>query len=253
MNLPVLILAGSRDGERDPLARLGKVSHKALLPVLGVPMIERVLSALEQTPGLGPFWVSIENPTCLEFLGDRVKLIEAAPTPSASVAQALETIGTPCLVTTADHALLRPSWIKEFLTKSRASGADLTAGIALAAQIERDVPNTQRTYIRLSDAQFSGCNLFWLGTLRALEVVSLWERLQQNRKHPLRMAMTLGGVTLLRALTRTLSVQALEKRVEDLTTANVKLISLSDGRTAVDVDKEADFHLVEELLRHSLP
>lgn len=248
MSISVLILAGSRDGERDPLARLGNVSHKALLPIHNIPMIERVLHTLEQVPEIGKIWVSIERPELLDHLKTRVTLLEAAPSPSESVYQALEVIGTPCLVTTADHALLRPEWVREFIQKSQDADVDLTAGIALKATIQRDVPQTQRTYVRLSDMHFSGCNLFWMANPNSKTVVTLWRRLQQHRKQPLRMALILGLSTVLRTFTRTLSSRRLEQRIRTLTGARIRLVPLSDGRTAVDVDKPADVTLAEEIL-----
>lgn len=250
MSISVLILAGSRDGERDPLARMGNVSHKALLPIQNIPMIERVLHTLEQVPEIGQIWVSIEQPDLLAHLKDRITLLHAARSPSESVAQALDLIGTPCLVTTADHALLRPEWVMEFLTKSQqAADVDLTAAIALKSTILRDIPQTKRTYIRLSDMHFSGCNLFWMASPQSKAVVTLWQRLQHYRKKPFRMAMILGLSIILRTLTRTLSSKRLEQRIHTLTGARIRLIPLSDGRAAVDVDKPEDATLVEQLLQ----
>lgn len=251
MTIPVLILAGSRDGERDPLAQMGNVTHKALLPIQGVPMIDRVVRALEQTPEIGQIWVSIEQPHCLSHLRGRVAILQAGPSPSESVLQAIARIGTPCLVTTADHALLQPEWVKEFLQKSLLIKADISAGIALKSTIQRDVPQTKRTYIHLSDISFSGCNLFWLGTAKSLNVIKLWCRLQHHRKHPWRMARILGLPVILRLLTKTLSVQRLEERIHTLTGAYVRLLPLSDGRAAVDVDKPADAQLATQLLKGS--
>ncbi|MFT9220897.1 nucleotidyltransferase family protein [Gluconobacter oxydans] len=251
MTLPVLVLAGSRDGENDVLAKLGQVSHKALLPVAGQPMLARVLDTIARTPGLGPVTISIENPDCIRDLAGDATILRSAPSPSESVAEAIARIGTPCLVTTADHALLRPEWIQEFLAK--AQGCDLAAGVALRATVERDVPGTKRTYIHLSDMSFSGCNLFLIGTPKGRNVIELWKRLQQNRKRPLRMALTLGIGTLLRAVTRTLDSTALYRRIRTLTGANVRLVTLSDGRAAVDVDKPSDLTLAEKILAQTTP
>lgn len=249
MTISVLVLAGSRDGERDPLAQMGSVSHKALLPIHGVPMVDRVIQTLEQVPEIGHIWVSIERPELLAHLGNRISILQAASSPSESVAQALEHIDTPCLVTTADHALLRPEWVREFLHKSQMAGVDLTAGIALKEVVQRDVPQTKRTFIRFSDMHFSGCNLFWMGTSKSRMVVRLWQRLQKYRKRPLRMALTLGLSTVFQALTRTLSSSHLENRIQALTGARVRLIPLSDGCAAVDVDKPADVALAETILK----
>ncbi|QDH14238.1 NTP transferase domain-containing protein [Formicincola oecophyllae] len=243
-----VILAGSRHGAAEPLARFGQTTHKALLPVGGVPMLERVVSALEAVPGAGKPLVSIEDPSALAFLEGRVTPVQACPTPAESAAVAVRLAGTPCLLTTADHALLQPEWVAGFIAKSRATGADITAAVALRETVTRDVPTTKRTFIRLSDAAFSGCNLFWLANQNALNVIDLWEVLQKDRKHPLRMAQRLGWGTLARALTRTLSVEALENRIEALTGAHARLIMMDDGRAAVDVDKVTDWHLAEKLL-----
>ncbi|QHI95594.1 NTP transferase domain-containing protein [Aristophania vespae] len=248
MKLPVIILAGSRSGERDPLALHGNVTHKALLNVGGKPMIERVVETIETIDELGPIWVSIENTECLNFLGNRINIIKSQPSPSESVLDALTKVGFPCLITTADHALLQKEWVKEFLDKSAKSEGDLTVGIATEKVIKRDVPGTKRTYIPLSNFSFSGCNLFWMRSEKASAVVALWKKLQQNRKHPFKMASTLGFLTLFKALIRCLSSKGLEKRLYHLTGASVRLITLSDGRAAVDVDKVEDLQLAEKLL-----
>ncbi|MFC7554928.1 hypothetical protein ACFQU7_25930 [Pseudoroseomonas wenyumeiae] len=51
-----LVLAGSRAGAADPMAMAAGVSHKALLPVGGVPMLARVLEALRDSPALPAPW-----------------------------------------------------------------------------------------------------------------------------------------------------------------------------------------------------
>ena len=55
-----LILAGSR-GPDDPMAKAAGVSHKALLPVAGVPMLLRVVETLRATPGIARIYVCIED------------------------------------------------------------------------------------------------------------------------------------------------------------------------------------------------
>ncbi|AOX20108.1 nucleotidyltransferase family protein [Kozakia baliensis] len=250
MTLPALVLAGSRDGAQDPLARLGGVAHKALLPIVGTPMILRVLNTLRATPGLGPMAVSIENPDAIRPLIGDAMILPTAKGPSGSVAIALERLGAPLLVTTADHPLLRTEWIAQFLMEAEGK-CDLAVAVANRTVIERDVPGTKRTYIRLRDLQFSGCNLFWLGTIKARRVVELWQKLERDRKKPWRMAATLGWGILLRAVTGRLTRDALYRRIEKLTGAKVLLIELSDGRAAVDVDKPSDLALVEKILTHS--
>lgn len=247
--LSALVLAGTRPGTPDPMAQAYGVSHKAILPVAGVPMILRVLQALRATPEIGRIAVCIDAPAVLEgLLPPDIEIIPASPNgPSASVLAGLEQMGTPLLVTTADNALLRPVWISEFLARCSPQ-TDVAAAVAPEAVVLRDVPGTKRTFVRLADMAFSGCNLFLFRTPAALQVAALWQRVEKNRKHPLRIAWLLGPGILLRALCKKLTRAALCARIGALSGTTAELVPLSDGRAAVDVDKPADLELTEKLI-----
>lgn len=77
-------------------------------------------------------------------------ILPTAKGPSGSVAIALERLGAPLLVTTADHPLLRTEWIAQFLMGAEGK-CDLAVAVANRTVIERDVPGTKRTYIRLRE------------------------------------------------------------------------------------------------------
>lgn len=246
--ITALVLAGTRPGKPDPVAIAGGVSHKALLPIDGVPMVVRVVNALQAVPAIGQIVVCLEDPTVLDgVLPANVQVVPSRPEgPSASVLDSLARLGTPLLVTTADNALLQPQWVEELLNKAAAQ-TDLAVGVATQAAIQQSVPQTKRTYIRLTDMVFSGCNLFYFKTSVSARVADLWRSVEKNRKHPLRVGWTLGLGILLRAVLGKLSTQALYARIYALTSARAELVPLSDGRAAVDVDKEADIILAEKL------
>lgn len=249
MGLNVLVLAGSRPGRIDPMAQAAGISHKALLPVCGIPMIRRVISALQSVEAIDRISICIEQPEVLAgIVPDTVTFIPPAPGPSASVMKALDLLGTPLLVTTADHALLKPEWIRSFIQAAQDSDCDVAAGIAMEDAIQRDVPGTKRTMIRLADGAFSGCNMFLFRTPAAYGVIRLWQKLEAERKHPLRMARILGPGILLRFVLRRLTRADVCRRIGQLSHARVAMIPLPDGRAAVDVDKPADLDLVVHLL-----
>lgn len=248
-----LVLAGTRPGRPEPLAEMAGVSHKALLPIGGVPMVLRVIAALRNVPAISRIAVCVDSPHLLaDKLPPDILLLSAQPGgPSASVLAGLARFGTPLLVTTADNALLQPSWVEEFLG-AIAPQSDMAACVATQTAVQRAVPNTRRTYIRLADMTFSGCNMFLFRTAVSAKVAELWQNVEQNRKNPLRIAWALGPLVLLRALTGRLTRAALYKRIAKLTDARAELVALSDGRAAVDVDKPDDI-VVAEQLAASLP
>jgi GTP:adenosylcobinamide-phosphate guanylyltransferase len=253
--LVALVLAGTRPGG-DPLAAAAGVSHKALIEVGGITMIESVVGALAALPEITRIVVAIERPELLDGLaGLRPPLCDKpwsvmAPSsgPSATVAAALRHESTPLLVTTADHPLLTPAWVREFLAACPPD-ADLAAALAPRAAVEAAAPGTRRTWLQFSDGHFSGCNLFLLARPGAAGAVQAWQALESERKSPLRMMRRLGWTTALRYRLGWLSRAAAAARLGTMAGgAKLALVSLSDGRAAIDVDKWDDLVLVRQLV-----
>lgn len=247
--LTALILAGSREGAADPLAIAGGVSHKALLPVDGTPMVLRVIHALQQSPAVGRIIVTCERTDLLDDLPEAgaVLMRQSETSPSASVAAALVEFGTPLLVTTADHALLTPEIVKSFLSLAPSS-ADAVAAVASSETIRAEYPDTRRTWLRLRDGLFSGCNLFLLQHEKASRAVSFWRKLEAHRKHPVTMARLIGFSALVGYALKTLTMDKATRLLSKRCGASVAVITLPFADAAVDVDKPADLFLVERTL-----
>lgn len=251
-----LVLAASRPG--DPVARACGVSHKALVPAGGEPMLARVLAALRASPSVGRIAVCIEDAALLERLPGAaetgVEALPSAATPGASVLEAVARLGEPfpLLVTTADHALLTPAMVDRFCAAARASGADLAAGLAPASVIRRAYPAAQRTFLRFREDGYSGCNLFALLAPAALRAVRFWTVAERDRKRPWRLVRRFGpGSLLLFALGRLTLDQAMQRASRVLET-RVTAVRMEDAEAAIDVDKPADLELVETILRNRL-
>ncbi|GAB0120008.1 NTP transferase domain-containing protein [Acidisoma sp. 7E03] len=247
--LTVLVLAGSRQGAADPMAIAAQVSHKALLPIAGTPMLLRVIRALRATPAVGRIILSCERTDLLDGRTEAADVItiRAEASPAASVAAALRDYGTPLLVTTADHALLSPAILADFLAQAPQS-ADAIAAVARAEVVRAGFPETRRTWIRLRDGDFSGCNLFLLRHPRAASAVAFWRRLEHERKRPLAMARLIGPRALLAYLLRLLTLDGAARLLSRRVGATLAAIPLSHADAAIDVDKPADLDLVEKTL-----
>ena len=239
----VLILAGQREGVVDPLCEMAGIARKALLPVRGVAQIDRVAAALE---GAG-----FERPYRASGLGVARDGFAEAPSgagPADSAWRALEGARYPCLLTTADHPLLSAEMVETFVREAEATGADFVVGLASRATIEAEVPDTQRTYLKFSDVQVSGCNLFYLRSDEGRKAIAWWKRAQAFRKRPLRLAASIGPGVLLQYALGQLSLQgafAFASRKVGIVAAPVLL---PFARAAIDLDKPEDLELIERLL-----
>ena len=242
-----LVLAGSRPGAPDPVAVAEGVAHKALIDIGGMPMLARVLRALREA-GVEHIAVAADHPEVLS-LAYAFSAIPVAPGvgPSASVARGLETMAAPLLVTTADHALLRPQWIADFVADSPDS-ADVAVLLARRADVERAVPGTRRTWLRFADGAWSGCNLFLLNSSRAQRAIATWQAVETDRKRPWRIAARLGIGTLTAYLTGRLTLDEAVVRLGDRVDLRAATVAARDGLAAVDVDKPEDLALVRRIL-----
>lgn len=252
-----LVLAGRRGGE-DGLARAAGVSHKCLIPVGGRPMLARVLTALAACRTIGLIGVSIDVPavaeavmaTLPEEVSARVRIIASAETLSLSVAAAIEDLDQPppLLVTTGDHPLLTPELVELFTAEAALSGADLAVGMAPASSVLAAYPNARRTWLRFRDERYTGCNLFAFLTGESRQVLDFWRRIESERKKPLRIVRAFGVVSLAAYLGGRLTLAAALKRASRRLGAEVRAVVLQQPEAAVDVDKEEDLALVEQIL-----
>ncbi|MCQ8240184.1 nucleotidyltransferase family protein [Rhizosaccharibacter radicis] len=254
--LTALVLAGSRRGAADPVAALAGQPTKALVPVDGQPMLFRVVQSLRACPSVARVVVAAgDGPDAGEAAGllhrsgcdTLAEPMGTAPSPAGTVSAALASLGTPLLVTTADHPLLRPAMVEEFL-------ASVPPGVAAAAAVVEEelfraaFPRGRRTWLRFRDGGFSGCNLFLLATPDAARIAGFWRRLEDNRKKPWRMAAAIGPAMLLGTLFRRLSLDDAARGLGRRTGTRLAAIRLSQPEAAIDVDKPDDLRLVETIL-----
>ncbi len=241
-----LVLAGSRGGA-DPVAAYAGVSHKALIVLGGETLLARVVTALRVAGATRVAVISSDLEVRAESARLGAEVLDEASGPSLSVLAGAESLGTPLLITTADHALLEASWVQRFLADVP-TDADVAALVAARATVEAAAPGTQRTWLKLADGHWSGCNLFWLANTQALGVVVLWRRIEAERKQPWRMAQILGPGMLIKYVTGRLSLRDAAVRLGRLAGVTAAIVQTPFGLASVDVDKPADLDLVRLLV-----
>ena len=248
-----ILLAGQRPGE-DGFAAAHGVAAKALIRVGGEPMLGRVARTLLASPSVGRILVLAQQPERL-FAGELAWMAEepriAASVGGEGISSSIAAVaGTPeapfpVLVTTADHALLTPEMVETFL----AGAADADGAFALVerAVVER-VHETRRTWIKFSDGHFTGANLFALVTPASRGSLAVWGRAEQDRKRALKLLSFFGPEILLRAFTRTISMETAVRKIGRKLGIRLRAVRLPYAEAAIDVDKPADLDLVERIV-----
>ncbi len=251
-----VVLAGDR-GPDDPIATITGAPCKALSPVGGTALLARVLDTLRATPAIGTIIVVgpdedilASQPALARLMtGPDVHWIAPSGSPAASAARGLASLpdNTPAILTTADHALLRPAMIEELLGDT---GCDLSVGLVEYAAVRAAFPHSRRTAIRLGPGTgYCGCNLFAVHSAGAHRLIAQWQRVETQRKHPARViAGMLGPMAIVRYLLRRLTLTDAFARLSTRSGLNIRPVILSDVEAAVDVDTPADLALVESIL-----
>jgi GTP:adenosylcobinamide-phosphate guanylyltransferase len=252
-----LVLAGDRNAN-DPVAALGNAGCKALTPVNGVPMLHRVVSALQSSDLIkditlvGPSRSLLDRDPFMQALlsADAITALEPAVSPSASALMGLEHIPTrPVFVTTADHALLRREIVDYFLEHSLASGCDVTVAVTPLATVMAMFPDNRRTAIKLQGGPYCGSNMFAFMTPESEKLAAFWRNVEQQRKNPRKViASALGFTATLRYLLGTLSLDQAMQRISRTVGLRIGAVVMPYAEAAVDIDSVSDHRLVEQTL-----
>jgi GTP:adenosylcobinamide-phosphate guanylyltransferase len=256
-----IVLAGRRPGENGFAASHG-VAAKALIRAGGEPMLGRVARTLLDSPSIGRIVVLAQEADSL-LTGElgwmaanpRIATARSGDGISASVGRlaGTEAAPYPVLVTTADHALLQPAMVEAFI--AGATGVDAAFAMVERKTVEKAHPDTKRTWLKAANGHFSGANLFALMTPASMRGTEFWARAEKDRKRTLKLLTFLGLGTFLRAVTRTISLEAAAERAGRKAGFRLKAVLLPFAEAAIDVDKQADLELAERILaaRAALP
>jgi len=251
--LTAVVLAGDRT-KKDALINHTKAGCKALIEIDGIPMVRRVLSALQQSKAVakivlaGPKAdeVALDKPLSELIQSDEIGWRAPEASPSASAFHAMQSLepDTRVLLTTSDHPLLTREIVDAFSRQSLADDVDVTVGLAPHALISEAYPGIKKTVFRFSDGEFCGCNLFAFLTPEGRQAASFWRKIEQQRKKPLVLIGLLGWWTVLRYRLGMLSLEEALAKLGKRLGLRVRAVILPYANAAIDVDSIADLALV---------
>jgi len=255
--MTAVVLAGDRT-KKDSLIRHTRARCKALIEIDGIPMVRRVLNALQQSRAVsrivlaGPEASEVAMDKALSELvaSDEISWRAPEASPSASAFHTMQSLepDTPVLLTTTDHPLLTREIVDAFCRQSLADDVDVTVGLAPHALIAEAYPGIKKTVFRFKDGDFCGCNLFTFLTPEGRQAASFWRKIEQQRKKPLVLIGLLGWWMVLRYRLGLLPLEEALARLGKRLGLRVRAVILPYANAAIDVDSIADLELVNGVL-----
>jgi GTP:adenosylcobinamide-phosphate guanylyltransferase len=252
-----LVMAGKRSGVLDPLAERAGVSQKAVVPVNGVPMIERVVAQVAACEAVGAIRVVAHDegeiarlPTVAKLIAQgRLTMVEGAFNIVDSVFAGAAGADFPLLITTADNCLVTPEGYGEFVAKCLAEGAGGAAALARREDVQAADPIGQKRFYEFRDGGYSNCNTYWLGSAQALKAAEIMREGGQFIKYPRRIIKAFGLANLIRFRMGWGSKEKLFAQISRRFGFKLVPVVLSDGHFAIDVDNERTYAVTEKILK----
>ncbi|WCL54938.1 nucleotidyltransferase family protein [Gimibacter soli] len=253
-----LVLAASRRGAEDAVAKLQGVSHKCLISLDGKVMLERVVETLIAAQSVGRIFVSIESRELLESVPQlkawldegRIAFVPSADNLFASVTTGVAVISNPypLVITTGDNPLHTPDMIDHFCAELARDPADVGVAMTPAADILAAYPEGKRAFHELKDGGWSSCNLYALNSVRALGAAKVFEGGGQFGKRPERIRKAFGLSFMLLYRFRLATIHGLAKLLSHRWHATVKVVRMPYADAPIDVDNPGDVKLAEKIL-----
>ncbi len=242
MSIPVIVLGGgSLKGEKQP---------KSFISLKGRWLIEWTLEALKSTSEISDILVLIPPFKQKKKLsGVKVEFSNSDLIGKLKKGVRLFPRSDWLLLVSGDLPLLTSESLSDFLKRSFYFLADGYYPVLSRETMEKKFPGSQRTYGKLREGFLTGGNVILLRPQVLIDNWDLGEKLLEARKKPFQLAQILGFSTLIKFLTRTLTVKEAEGRLSYLTGYNLKAVFTPYAEIGLDVDKPEDLNMVKKFLK----
>jgi GTP:adenosylcobinamide-phosphate guanylyltransferase len=251
-----IVVAGGRPGPEDPLYPYTQGLPKALVPVGDRPMLAHILNALQEAEGVGRIVVvgleQDEGESVIPYLATASGIV-FLPDHGSIVGNGragLEWLvrskpeATEVLIATSDIPLLTAAVVDAFLVDCQPFDHLAYYNVVTRQTFESRFPRSNRTFVRLQDAEIAGGDLFLAQTRILHTNQELWEALTNARKHAWRLARLVGPLTVLKLLLRRLSLGEVEHLASRMFAGPIRILVSPYPELAMDVDKPYQVELV---------
>jgi CTP:molybdopterin cytidylyltransferase MocA len=245
------VLAGGA-AKVDIAAATGQ-GNRALIPVEGVPMIQRVVSALLNSGVIAEVAVAGDVPESSAYrrVPDQAGFVE-----NLFAAMAAAKAGEYVLIAMADVPFLSAESVADLVNRGIALGADMVYPVVNVADCYARFPGMKRTAVKTREGEFTGGNLALGRRQFLLEQRARLQEAYGLRKSPGKLARMLGFGTLFRFAAsrivgpRILSITHLEHAVSRLLGGRARALISPYPELATDIDRAEDLRALESVTRH---
>ncbi len=238
-----IVLAGGVPKQDDLLYEYTQGRPKAMIALAGKPMVQWILDALTAVDRIDSILMvglgsdeGLASPKLTTFIPDQGSMLRNV-IHGVDKLMELDPACRQVVVSSADIPLITAEIVDRHLDRCAGLDLDIHYGIVERGLMDGRFPNSRRSYIRLTDGEYAGADLFVINPEIAYSNRQMWEDLMGSRKSVLKQAKRIGLGTLLRLLLRRLSLSDAETRVLRALGLTGRAVPVSDAELGMDVDK----------------
>jgi molybdopterin-guanine dinucleotide biosynthesis protein A len=250
-----VVLAGGKMALDDPLYAQGVDGSRSLIDILGKPMIQWVVDALEASDCVAEMYVIGLPPTYklgvkkpVHYLPDQADMFENI---RSGVNQATQDhpSRTKVLIASSDIPAIQPSMIDWLASEVEADpGLMMYYNVVDKNTMEARFPQSNRSYVRFKDIAVCGGDLNVIDKSLFAEERLIWQKLANTRKHPLKQASLIGIDSLIMVALHMVTLEGAVKRVCKRLAINAKALRCPHAEIAMDADKPHQLAILRQHL-----
>ena len=250
-----VVLAGGVPQEEDLLYEYTQGKPKALIEVVGKPMVQWVLDALNQAPSVARIillgldadsGVNVTKP--VTYIPDQGSMLENAIAGTEKVLS-LNPGAEQVLLCSSDIPLLTPDMVESLVNLCPDPGVDLYHATVSKECMENRFPESHRSYAKFKDGYFAACDIHIIAPRIINKNRDLWAALMSNRKSVIKQALNLGPGFLLKYATGRLSLDELERKLLQKFDINGRVVLVDTPEMGMDADKPFQLEICRQELQ----
>lgn len=252
--MDAIILAGGVPKYGDPLWNETRGKHKVLMDICGKPMIQWVVDAANEAVNIHNIYVvglpesyTPVSDKPLVCLPDQGGILENLQSASKYIIQ-----NSPddkyFLGISADIPLITGSMIDHIIERSGEPDCDIFYNIAPKSLMETVFPEVKRTYIRLKEGSFTGCDMHVMNLHYNIKEESAASKFVTYKKIPIKLIATLGFDILIRTLFNKPSIETTRQIIKKRTKIRVKIMISPFAEIGMDIDKPDQLAMIRKRL-----
>lgn len=245
-----VILAGGQVEESDPLFQYSEGHPKALIKLGGKSLLEWVIEAMIDATSVGDIAVVGVDASStrsfqqqVDFFPDQGSVVSNAYI-GIDWARQQDPDESEMLFSTADIPLITGALVDEHIALCHPFDKSAYYAFVSRQTMESRFPGADRTYTRLDGLDVASCDMMVLRSELAEVNRSLFDSLANVRKHPWKVAKTVGTRTLVRLLLGQMTLDKIEQTAERILQQPVKVFLSDRAELAMDLDKPSHLELI---------